>query len=81
MSALSVICLLALIIILARVIHVAAHLNVRRYSGHWLRFAALGAHWALLTSGAVAVTIGLPLGGQMLLIALALLLIADRRRI
>lgn len=75
-----IICLIALLIILLKTIHVAAAIDIHRYAGHPLRFAAFAAYWALLAAGAVAVTVGQPIGGPMLLIAIALLKISDRRR-
>lgn len=75
-----IICLIALLIILLKTIHVAAAIDIHRYAGHPLRFAAFAAYWALLAAGAVAVTVGAPIGGPLLLIAIALLKISDRRR-
>lgn len=75
-----ILCLIALLIILLKTIHVAAAIDIHRYAGHPLRFAAFAAYWALLAAGSVAVTVGAPIGGPMLLIAIALLKISDRRR-
>lgn len=73
------ICWLALAVILCKIIHVAAAIDVHRYAGHPLRFAAFAAYWALLAAGAVAVNVGASIGGPLLLVA-ALLKLSDRRR-
>jgi len=80
MTLLSGLCLLSLIVVLVRTVHVISSIDIHRYTGHWIRFAALGVYWSLLCAGAVAVTVGQPIGGPMLLIAIALLKISDRRR-
>lgn len=75
-----ILCLIALLIILFKTIHVAAAIDVHRYDGHPLRFAAFAAYWSLLAAGGVGVAAGAPIGGPLLLVALALRKISDRRR-
>jgi hypothetical protein len=81
MSLITALCIVALIIILARTVRVAARMDVHRYTGHRLRFVAFALYWALLAAGAVAITAGIELGGPILLIALALQKISDRRQL
>lgn len=81
MSLLTVMCLIALAIILERTIHVAATLDIHRYAGHRWRFCCLAVYWSLLAAGGLATTLGLAIGGPLLLLAIALLKISDRRRI
>jgi len=75
-----ILCLIALLIIFLKTIHVAASIDAYRYNGHPLRFAAFAAYWSLLLTGAVGVVVGAPIGGPLLLVAIALLKISDRRR-
>lgn len=80
MTTITLICLLALVVVVERTIHVAAHLNIHRYTGHRWRFVGLATYWSLLLAGAVATTLGLAIGGPLLLVALAILKLSDRRR-
>lgn len=76
----TLLCIVALIIILAKTVRVAARIDVNRYAGHRIRFAAFALYWSLLAAGAVATVAGIELGGPILLIALALQKVSDRRQ-
>jgi hypothetical protein len=72
-------CGLAALYILARVIFAAAELDVRAWNGHLLRLLGLVSWRALAATGGVAVAAGAPIGGPLLLMAVALLYLVDRR--
>lgn len=71
------ICVAASAVIWWRLLHVVAILDCSSASP---RLVALVLHWALAGAGSVAVIFTHHLGGAMLLAALALLILADRRR-
>lgn len=77
---LSALCLVAALMVVYHILHIASVIDVRRFEGHPIRFAALAACWTLFAAGALMVCMGKPIGGPMLLVGLAILSVADRRR-
>lgn len=76
----SMICLLAMAIVLYRAICVTATINIQTFEGHAVQFLGLAFHWALAAAGAVAVVTGQALGGPILLVSIALMILTDRRQ-
>lgn len=74
-----IICFGAALFVLYRVIVAAAACNVRDWHGHVLRLLGRIAFYAMGGAGAVAVAVGAPIGGPLLLLAVTSLLLADRR--
>ncbi|MBI4997866.1 MAG: hypothetical protein HZC22_13430 [Rhodocyclales bacterium] len=75
----TIVCAAAALYILMRVVFAAAELNVRAWNGHLLRLLGLVSWRALAAAGGVAVAAGAPIGGPLLLMAVALLYLVDRR--
>lgn len=73
--------LLAALVILWRTLHVISVLDIRQFNGRPWQFIALASHCALVGAGAVAVALGATIGGPMLLLGVAALVLGDRRRI
>lgn len=71
------ICLASSAVIWWRLLHVVAILDCTDASP---RLIALALHWALVGAGSVAVTVTHHFAGAMLLVALALLILSDRRK-
>lgn len=74
-----VLCFGAALFVLYRVISAAAECKVRDWHGHLLRLAGRIGFYAMAGAGAVAVVLGAPIGGPLLLLAVTALLLADRR--
>ena len=66
-------------IVLFKVISVMASINAAAFDGHPIQFIGMAMHWSLVGSGAVAVALGLSIGGAMLLAGIALMVVTDRR--
>lgn len=64
-----------------RIIVVISLLDRHKFPGQPWRFCAIAMHAALMGAGSLAVAIGSPLGGPLLLCAVSLMILADRRRI
>lgn len=77
----SLIYLTALLIVIYKALTVIAHLDFRDFSGCRGQFAGIALFWAVAVPGAVAVALNAPqIGGPLLLIALAILAMTDRRK-
>jgi hypothetical protein len=76
---LTVLCMVSALYVLLRVIFAAAECDVRSWRGHMLRLVGLVSWRAFAAAGAVAVALGAPIGGPLLLVAVTLLFVADRR--
>lgn len=77
---LAMLCLAAALVVIHHILHIAATIDVHRFDGHPARFAAMACSWALFAVGALMVCLGQSIGGPMLLVGLAILVVADRRR-
>lgn len=75
---LTVLCIISAIVVLVKTAETVASIDINRYQGHPIRFAALSLHWGLVAAGSIAVALGLENGGVLLLIAIALLKLFDR---
>lgn len=67
-------------VVMYRTITLVSMLDVHRFSGQPWRFIAIASHCALVGAGAVAVALGDPVGGPMLLGGITMMVLADRRR-
>nr|MBL8412724.1 hypothetical protein [Dechloromonas sp.] len=76
---LTVLYLVAALVVLWRTLAVIAILDARAFRGQLWRFVGIACHYALIGAGAVAVILGVPAGGPLLLGGTALACIADRR--
>lgn len=79
-SLLSTLCFVSAALVLWRVIGVISSVNINHFDGRPWRFICLAGHWALVGGGAAAVALGSRYGGPILLIGIALMVIADRRK-
>lgn len=78
-SLLTTACIVATLYILLRAMAAASVVNARQWAGRRLCLMGIAAFWAMAASGAVAVVAGYALGGPMLLLAVTLLILSDRR--
>lgn len=77
----SLIYLVAMSIVLYKALSVIACLDVRDFTGCRGQFAGIALFWAVAVPGAIAVALNAAqIGGQILLLALAVLAITDRRK-
>lgn len=77
----SILYFIATAIVLVRVIHVVATLNINTFTGHAWQFIGLASHAALVGAGAVAVFLGVvQAGAYMLLVGMAIYVLSDRRK-
>ena len=76
---LTLISIAAAIVVVVRVICVAAHLSRKEFAGHPLRFAGLALAYPLVGGGALALALGWMDGKPLLLFGIGLLMLADRR--
>jgi len=71
----------AVLVVLYKAMSVVAHLDVRDFSGCRGQFVGIALFWAVAVPGAVAVALNAAqIGGPLLLIALAILAMTDRRK-
>lgn len=70
---------LASLVVFWKLIGVVASINIHAFDGHPWRFMGLAFHWMLVGGGSLATVLGLSIGGGMLLLGMAMMIISDRR--
>lgn len=70
---------LAVLTILHHCIAIASRLSRKDWNGHWLRYTALAAAYALIAGGSLGAALRWQLGCDMMVAGVALLFLAERR--
>jgi len=80
MTVFQVICLVSVAIVMWRLFHVIATLDIRHFTQDRMRYFGIAGYWALIASGGVAALLGVQVAGHIILAGVALLLVSDRRQ-
>lgn len=71
--------LVAALAILFRCIYIAAHIGLKEFNGHLVRFLFLSGGYALAGTSAMATVFGAPHMKYLFVISIAIIFFADRR--
>lgn len=71
---------LAALVVLWKTIDVCASIDIHNFDGHPVHFIGMAIYWALFGAGAVAVAARINIGGEMLLLGLAVFCLVNRRK-
>ena len=75
----TIFCFAAAALVLYKTLGVIAQISPDKFDGHPWQYIGFTLHHALLGAGSVATALDLPAGGLLLLAALAIMALADRR--
>jgi len=75
----TILCGVATLVVFWKLLGVVASLNIHAFDGHPWQFIGLTCHWALVGAGSLATLLGLSIGGALLVIGLAMMILSDRR--
>jgi hypothetical protein len=72
--------ILSTAVVFWKTIGVVSAFSVHSFDGHPFRFIGMACQWVMFVGGAAATAIGLSVGGIMLLVGIAMMVVSDRRK-